>query len=446
MAFSTILQVTDKGLCHGCGVCAAACPTNAIAMRLDHRHGLLRPRIDPARCTRCGRCAAVCPGAEVDFADLSLAFLNSGYPGNLEGSLRSCYFGHACDRDVRHEAASGGLVTALLIWLLDQGRIDGALVTNMSERRPLATVSSVARTPAQILAACGSMYCPTSIAEGLREVLSSRGRFAVVGLPCHIHGIRKLERIDSRLRDKVPFHFGLFCINNNTMLGTEYFLRKRGIDPGRVRSIRYRAKGWPGWIVVQLHDGTMHEFRRGTTERDPRKRQVLASAFHYDFQMPRCLLCADRMAELADISFADAWHKRFLGKCKIGKSLVVARTAEGEALLENARRAGLVDLEKIDLPTLRKSQNLTVKSVVGARLFLRRFLGRAVPAYRGKRFPASEWLFSLPSQQRYALSYVTHHRWIWPWLEALQALSRWLEWVLGFPFRATLSVKKFLGG
>ena len=408
---STIGNVFRAGLCTGCGLCEAVCPARAVRVAYSPRRGIMVPAVGP-ECTGCGLCSRVCPGGEVDFAGLNSEFIGEKHPGDILGSFRTCWYAHANDLDIRYRAASGGAVTALLLHAFDTGMIDGAVVTRMSEENPLQTRSFLARSRADILGARGSRYCPSTLGAALREAFESEGRFAVAGLPCQIHGVRKWQHLAARAREKFSVLFGIFCCNNNTGHGTIFFLKKQGIDPKDVAEMRYRGKGWPGVITVRLRSGSVLVFRRGTSEPSPKRRRVLSSAFHFDFLMRRCLLCADLMADLADISFADPWNPEMLKNEKLGRTMLVVRTPAGENVLESAAQHSLIEREFISADVVRNSQSTGFKCAVGARLRLRRLAGRPIPSYPGKVLRASA--VDCMMQYRYVLSHFTSHRCVWP--------------------------------
>ncbi len=431
----SIAGVYPGGLCMGCGVCAAACPAGAIHVAIDRRRGLWRPIVDETACTSCGQCLRVCGGVEVDFPKLARQFLGDSAGHGLVGVHRACYFAHAIDDGVRYQSTSGGLVTALLLYALDQDLVDAALVVRMSDHNPLEPEAVLAATAEEVVEACGSKYCPTTLARPLREIAERDGRFAVVGLPCHMHSIRKWEAVWPAVRRNVRFHFGILCAANATFLGTEYFLRRHGIDPRDVDEMRYRDKGWPGSITVRARGGAEKVFsRRFSKETGFRDEQIFRSAFQLDFRMPRCLMCPDLYAELADISFGDAWHPDYLGKDTVGKSLVIARTAEADDLLHRAAEAGAVDLTPTDAEAALASQNVAGKASVASRLRARRRLRRTVPDYPGRSFPKPPRGWAL--QKHFVTSYFTHHRWTWCALPVLFAAGKASGWIRRLPRRA----------
>lgn len=128
---NTIEWVINSGLCTGCGTCVGICPRDALDMMIDHRQGLYIPSLDNEKCNECGLCFKACPGHTVDFKQFNLNIYGKDQEDSLLGNYLNCYIGHATDYDIRYNSASGGLVTALLISALEEGIINGALVTRM---------------------------------------------------------------------------------------------------------------------------------------------------------------------------------------------------------------------------------------------------------------------------------------------------------------------------
>jgi coenzyme F420 hydrogenase subunit beta len=406
--------VRDAGLCMGCGTCESVCSARAIQVKRHDRQGLYLPVIDSELCVECGLCAKVCPGASVDIEQLADEFLDGSTREKMLGAFHACYVGHASEHDIRYNSASGGLATSLLIYALEKKVIDGALVLGMSESNPFETKPFIATKPSEIISASGSKYCPSAINTELHRILSEGGRFAIVGLPCHIHAVRKLETFKRELRENIVLHLGLFCGNSSTYLGTEFFLRQNRMHPEDVREIRYRGEGWPGKIRVTLHDDTRRTFPLAVTEKRWYRRALFWSAFHHDFSIPRCLLCPDLTCELADIALGDPVLDEYIRSERIGKSLIIVRNRTGGEFLTEAMEAGVVVLEDISLDRVRKAQNYAFKAGVGGRIRLRRVFGFAVPGYGGRdlSFTPRDILKAF----RYLPSYFSCYRWLWPLL------------------------------
>lgn len=413
----SIRGVVLEGNCMGCGTCAAACPVGALGIELDSKRGVLQPVLDEAGCTQCGLCLRVCPGREVPLDKLSDRFLDGDLRHARLGRYRSLWLGAAADEHVRFQGASGGLITALLIHALETKRIDGALVLDHEPDAPLRTHPLIARSREEIMAASGSKYCPAAVNTVLREIREQPGTYAVVGLPCHVHAIRKWQARDPLMRERIRYVFGLFCANSNTYLGTEYFLWTHRIRSGDVRSIRYRAQGWPGEIEVRT-DRQVRRFRRTTSETSVLKRARLASAFHYDFMIPRCQVCPDQTCELADAAFADPHRPEMRAKYHDGISWSIARTSVAEDLIRSACASGCITIEAFPEQQAIRSGNLNYKAQVGGRMEGWRARGHPVPDF-GRDYPFTRRM--IQQARIYRWTFCSHRRWIWPilWLSCL---------------------------
>lgn len=356
--YDTVRDIADQNLCTQCGTCVALCPVHAIEMKLDSMKGLYTPDVDFDLCTSCRLCVKVCPGHDVNFPLLNRRIFGLDGEDQYLTNFLDCYAGHAADKQVRHQSSSGGMVTALLIHLLETGRIDGALVTRTVPEHPLRPVPFIARTRADIIASARSKYCPVPANVALGAIRQTPGKYAVVGLSCHMEGIRKAAEFDDALRERIVLHVGLFCGHSLSFTATEYLLRQYDIAPENVRRIEYRGGGWPGGIRVYTKD----------------EKKIFIPHFEawklFDvaFTPWRCLLCRDGSAELADISFGDAWLDEFSGDPE-GISAIVIRTPAGDTAFRSLVKARGAAVKAIESERIAASQQYFVTKNVYPTLY-----------------------------------------------------------------------------
>ena len=239
---------------------------------------------------------------------------------------------------VRRGAASGGLVTSILIATLRAGEIDGALVATCKGIKPQ---TMIARTEDELVKASGSIYVLFPHNAGLRLLLKAEGRYAVVGLPCHLRGLAKMASAYPELRDKVALKIGLFCKHALSLRGLLFLLKSVGVNTNRIESIRFRAKvlGTTG-LYVKTRD---EEVFIPLSKYWP----VLSL-----LSTPKaCLDCPDFGNERADVSVGDAWGLR--GADSEGLSLYLTRSEEGGKTLKLAIDMGLIEAHVISRELLR---------------------------------------------------------------------------------------------
>ena len=353
LAEENIKNVVKNELCTGCATCISLCPEKAIELIKDEDRGIYVPRVLEERCNDCGICYKVCPGHEVDFKQLNLEIFGKEHGDKLEdimiNNYINCYVGYSIDYNIRYNSSSGGVITQLLIFMLEEGIIDGALVTRMKKDSPLEPEPFIARTKEEIIEASKSKYCPVPANIALQEILNSKEgeKFAVVGLPCHIHGIRKAECINKKLKEKIVLHLGLFCNHTPTLLATEFLLKKVKVKKESVKRLDYRGEGWPGRTKISLENSELLL---------PFSWNFVGSYF---FTPVRCFLCSDGANELSDISFADAWLPELSEGDKIGKTIIISRSELGEKLLQVMKLRKEIELNKISAKkVLQSSQRM----------------------------------------------------------------------------------------
>src|SRR3546814_12368793 len=91
------------------------------------------------------------------FPYTTLSYL-SPYWGPAEAILT----GHACDEQVRYAGSSGGALTALLLFALENGTVDRVVQVNADPAFPTRNRVVVSHTADEVIAAAGSRYAASS--------------------------------------------------------------------------------------------------------------------------------------------------------------------------------------------------------------------------------------------------------------------------------------------
>jgi len=374
-----LLSIVKDGLCHRCGGCIGICPAGTLDLDADGYP------IRVGECIGCGKCVRMCSGAAVDYLALGRALFGEDYHYNpFMGQFQSTHIGHALEEKVRWSGASGGVVTQLLIHLLESGRIKGALVATQDDEDPTLGRGIIARTRADLLASPQSRYTTTPSLAALREIAEDEGPYAVVGVPCQIHAVRQAQMIDPGWAHRVTLLIGLFCSSNPPCDATRSLVSLLAPPGTRLVSSHYRQSDERGWP----HDTVELTFSDGSTWRSPYGPAQTVALLRWLTPGRRCLTCLDASAEFADISAADPWIRGADGDWKYaapgGWTSLVVRTPAGRAALEAAATAGKVHVKPIPESEIVNGQRVTVvdkQRHAAIQLLLRGLVGRRAPSY-----------------------------------------------------------------
>ncbi len=340
-------DVVEAGSCCECGSCVLVCPHNVIEYIDGKPKQTAKASAAFDYCgisegIGCDVCASVCPRLwprELHLRDAVFGDRGESYEG-VFGTYRHIFCARTRREDVMARAQDGGIVTALLAWARESGRIDGAVVSAVGEDDPPCDPSpKVAVTHEEIVASAGSWYtyCPNNLA--LEEV-ESRGleKVAFVGVPCQITPLRKMELIDPAFllsakkrpqhiekqrgylrgfENRIAFNVGLLCTEVFTFdLMTEKIEKEMGIPLTEVSKFNVK-----GDILVYKKDGEMLTIPlKETMEK---------------YQRPECAHCGDFSAELADISCGGVGTR--------GWTIVILRTERGVDVWRAFEEEGLVE-------------------------------------------------------------------------------------------------------
>lgn len=331
--FNLIQEVQKKGLCHRCGGCVTFCTAiNYGALELD-QDGKPRYR-DAEKCIECGLCYLICPEIhELDEEQKRTVAWSAPMGRVLNVSLS-----RALNPTVRKRATDGGVVTAVLLHLLDRGFIDGAIVTKPSG--PFTRTPWLATTHQEILDAAGfhfdtshgmslfstsySTYVP-SIMEMGQPMRRGLRRVAFVGTPCQIKTIRKMEALGVVPSDSIKFHLGLFCTGNFSF--------------GAKESEKLQELGgfqWNDMRKINVKEDLYVHLENGETRTIPLDQLGFMKRF-------ACRYCDDYSSEFADISFGGLGAEE-------GWTTVLVRTPLGRAVMADARQEVLETLSSPENP------------------------------------------------------------------------------------------------
>jgi coenzyme F420 hydrogenase subunit beta len=246
------------------------------------------------------------------------------------------YAGYA-DDSIRPFAASGGIVSAILTALLESGQIDGALVSRITSCGAHIVAETVfATTREEILACGGSSYIDTPVLQTVKELAKTdTRRIAVVALPCQVRSLRSMMARDPALRAKFFPVISLFCRGTVNPVFYDDFLRREGIAPETVETIKINRKHVSGEAVVHLHNGKQYHipFMKLNVYR--------LAGIH---PKPLCAWCAEHIGNEADISVGDIFMKEYKQR-PIKHSAFVGWNEDAVSLLQNLYTGGKIHAE-----------------------------------------------------------------------------------------------------
>lgn len=351
-----------KNYCTGCGLCVSSQDVRFI---LDDK-GFPEPCLSDSNLLFCD---SICPASGKLWATQS---------GNIWGDYQQVYIGWSKDRCIRKQASSGGMLTAMCLYLLEQEIVDGIIQTKKSKNVPYDTEIVISRTREDVLQCMGSRYSISSPLINIKQIVENEKKYCFVGKPCDVYALKAYMLHNKELAEAIPFTMSFFCAGMPSVDAQKKLLTRLDSNEEQCLDLRYRGDGWPGFATATNKDGNQHQITYDESwgkilGRDIRK---------------ACRFCIDGVGVFADISCGDAWYTKD-GKPDFseadGRNIVFSRSAVGDQYLHDAAIKGYVRLDDynssiVELSLIQKYQ-VERKAAMWGMLAALKIFGKPMPYY-----------------------------------------------------------------
>jgi coenzyme F420 hydrogenase subunit beta len=322
-------EVQRFNFCGKCGGCVAFCSADNLGALKVGPDGM-PVFADEEKCLKCGICYMICP----NIYDLDEELKKKTKWEPPIGPIKDLVSAQTTNPTVGESCTDGGVVTSLLLYLLDNHMIDAALVSRSDG--PFHRGPTLATSGEEIISASGSHYDESfsviklgshysTYSPAMEELKSLRkgliDRVAMVGTPCQIHTVRKMQVLGIIPSDVIKYCFGLFCMENFSFndIQLRHLEKKYGFDLTQVSKVNVKED-----FFIYLKDDRV---------------------IHIPFEeidsiaRPACLVCPDFSAEFSDISFGG------LGSSE-GYTTTLIRSERGKIVYRGALTAGYIKERK----------------------------------------------------------------------------------------------------
>lgn len=297
--------VCEKNKCTACSACIEICPKKAI--HIEDSFAVCEAVIDENKCINCGLCKQVCQVYHPLPSKMPIQWIQGWSNNEL----------------IRERASSGGLATAIMLAFIKSGGVVYSCCLCEGEFQ-----YSKASSLEEVYKFCGSKYVKSSPCKAYTQItadLKKQRKVLIVGLPCHIAGIKKY--VEETLQENL-YTVDLICHGTPSPRVLELFLRQHGYSLEQVDGILFRLKG----NFCDYHD-------RFTSI------ETLGSYDKYSFafmesisQTENCYSCQYASEKrISDLTLGDSWGSEIEQKEREkGINLALCNTLKGKELINSA--------------------------------------------------------------------------------------------------------------
>ncbi len=352
----------------GCGLCEGISknPANKMQLLAD---GFLHPgqlTVDEEILVD-----KICPGKNI-------LNNNARNANRIWGNIQQLYVGSSTDYKIRKSGSSGGIVSALAIYMLEKGIVNAVLQVGSNKNNYKNNELKVSRSRDEVIGCSSSRYAPANIFGNILEILSQTDEtFCFVGKPCDISALTNLLNEYPEYKEKIKLTIAIFCAGIPSINATEKLIDMHNAE-NQIHDLAYRGNGWPG--SFRFTDKSGKTFK---TSYNDSWGKVLGKELHF-----RCKICPDGIGLQADIAVGDAWdtvdgYPDF--EEKNGKSFMIARNEKAQDILEQCNKDNFIDMEPLEVLKLKSMQPYQYhrRKVTGARVLAYQLANKRTLNFKG---------------------------------------------------------------
>ncbi|MDX1347442.1 MAG: Coenzyme F420 hydrogenase/dehydrogenase, beta subunit C-terminal domain [Thiomicrorhabdus chilensis] len=355
----SIKQVVEQGFCVGCGACSVKedrvriieTELGSYQADLTNLQAFDDKAVTPAL-------DQVCPfSSSRDETEIAHTLYNQvpNFDATV-GHYQAVYTGFVNDDDLRSKSSSGGLVTWLLIQLMEQGKIDAVVHASETDRQGELFDYRLSRTLEEVKAGAKSKYYPVTYAEVIKQVKRDKVRVAFVGVPCFVKSIRLLCETDPDLNDVVQYCFSLFCGHLKSKGFAEMIAWQQGVHPDNLSSIDFRVKNQQKAHQYSVQVGYENNQKQLKYKAAAPIRSLIGQDWGLGyFKLKACDWCDDIAGETADITLGDAWLPEYHNDSG-GRNILVVRHPDILTILKSGQKRNQITLNKEPVEKVYQSQ------------------------------------------------------------------------------------------
>lgn len=371
-AITQIKTTIRSGLCISCGACVFL-DTSRKSFMMHSPEGAV-PYISSSAQFDLNP-MKYCPGRGIDYAGLYDAYMGGLPQNHLMGDYKSLYTGYSLDPAIRKNSSSGGIISHVLRYLLEESLVDAVLCAKQGVKAPHLSAGVVIKNPDDLASCAQSIYQPTAMLNMLSE-LDAKKRYAITLIPEQCAILRQMQIDGIPQAQAIKYVIGPYTGTQLQPQALSYFYHKLKIsDSQALEYIKWRAGDWPGYLEMK----------------SKAKVVVRSLKIYYNFLIPfyiarSSLTGIDFANEFTDLSVGDAWHPMFEAKGG-GHSVVCVRSDKMAQIIDRMRELGKIHLEEIAWEEAGKMHGHMLdfkKRGAFIRIKYMKLFGKAVPKYTVK--------------------------------------------------------------